>query len=804
MKRFLSMLICLSMVFTLFVYVPVSASVEVTYTGPQSIYYLNFEDAALGTADITSFSGVTCPDDSANITAEIKTDSGDTNKYLTIATPNNANGRVFYTGTPTVSGVDKYVVEYRIRPNLGNNGVIKPRKGGASYGVLTASFYKNAIRGWNVDDTNDVRVGTYTDGKWITVTIVYDTDFVDANGNAWTSESGDKYFERDIYIDGKLMTNESIKNLASETNLTFMDETAERRRIINQMWLYNQAGASYDLDYMRYYASNDTFAAKLASDTEVAVTGAEVYFNNIPTEAELKEKISVVDLNGNTVATVGSATINNNSDPSTEYAQSITLNFSEALEPGTGYKLKIDGLSDFSENTLSTELGFTTTTDIENKAYVNPQSIYYYDFEDDAEGKTVDSNGFYSYSGSSKVGIRTTEAANGTYTAAKDAETENMYLAIRNSYPEDNSKLSRVLTQDSCTISDADKYIIEYKIRPNLGTNGAITSFEPDRGYGVPTVSMYRGDFYSVNNFSDESNKLGDGDTNVTYEDGKWYTITAVYDGDYKTKDGSNYLVRDVYINGELAESGIESAYMANHTDFINGTGNMWTTINPYYGGAADIDYIRFYASANTFTVKVPETTDIVAGDGIEVQFNNIPLKADLLSKAVILDENGDEVCGIKGVTYNNNFNLGETYAQSITLNFEEALDKNTTYTLKLNGVSDISGNKVYHSEQFTTGSLDNYEYGSFAFAADNKTVSIDITKNVSESKKYKLIIAGYEEYNGGIKMLSAVEKEITIENGAKTYTSNEIDVTDCDYVKAFLWEDMKPVIMQDKKTITQ
>lgn len=765
MKRFLSMLVCMSMIFTLFVSVPVSAT-TVTYSGPQSIYYMNFD----GVTDATSISGFYAYKNSGTI--EVVTE--DSNNILRLSSTGKTTQLNQYriTATKSTPAADKYVIEYKIRPNLSTTGIFKAQPGNY-YGVETATFYKNKIGKSGFSDTS---VGTYSDGEWYTVTVVFDG--VDSATTPTTTT-------RDIYINGKLKTRDIEDSVY--TQACFVNQTDKMRTTIYQYNAVANSSSSVDIDYIRYYASNDTFAAKLPNDSAVALDSVEVYFNNIPTEEELKEKISVVDLAGTKVADVSSYTYND-FDTCEDYAQSITLNFSEALEPGTDYKLKIDGLTDFAVNTLTTDLTFTTTSDIENKDYVAPQEIYYQDFENITAGTIT------SWTANSTIpGFYMTTQEN-TAAVVSDSAVDRKYFKLTGIA----GKYSAFQIYDtSATMPDnPDKYIVEYKIRPtNVYGSGSAVYSTYGGSYGLPTLGLYQYNFNT--NTLDATTEVG------TYENSEWYTIHIVYDGEV---DDSGNTVRDIYINGVLAKKDISQA--GTSLNFMtNGTGHMITTL-AYLGradGSLEVDYIKYYASADDFTVKVPETTDIATDIGIEVQFNNIPDIESLIANAVILDADGNEVCGIKDVTYNNNFNPGKEYAQSLTLNFAEVLDKNKTYTLKLNGVKDISDNKVYHTENFTTANVDSFEYSDFTFAEDSTTVSVSITKNVNASKDYTLIIAGYDGYSGGVKMVSVAEKKISTVKGTNvSYTSKAIDVTNCDYVRAFLWDGMKPVIIQGQKTIGQ
>ena len=435
-----------------------------------------------------------------------------------------------------------------------------------------------------------------------------------------------------------------------------------------------------------------------------------------------------------------------------------------------------------------------TSTEVE---YSGPQSIYYLDFESAEVGTT----------GVDYPGVSATDAHGTNYTATvmQDAGDTNKYLNVA-MLAKSNARLNFEKKTTEAHVG-ADKYVIEYKIRPNLGAGGVIKPRAGGGTYGVLTAALYQGNIREYTTTGD--NVIG------SYTTGDhWYTFTIVYDADYVdstgapwvegTSTGTKYYVRDVYLNGEkLNDEGIKHKVTSSETNFLTKSATMKHMLWLYNSASAsyDLGYMRYYASADEFAAKLPEYSD-TAVDSIDVWFNNIPVEADLLSKIEVVNASGTKVAGVESVSFNNEtFDPGTDYAQSVNLAFDTDLVPGTSYKLKFNGVTDFAGNALNTELTFTTG--ESFEYGSFEFAGDNKTVSIDITKNISADKVYKLIIAGYEEYNGGLKMVSAAEKDITITSGTNTYTSNALDITG-DYVKAFLWDDMKPVVTQGEKSITQ
>lgn len=352
---------------------------EVSYTGPQSIYYIDFEDAAVQSyftdGSVDSKDAVNLPGITANRCSgetEVKTESE--NNYLSLKTTGKSDAqfeRFVVSGQNSVTNADKYVIEYKVRPNLNGNYGIMMARPEASYGVANATFYKGSIRpsgtSESVSSSSGEYVMSYTNGQWYTVTVVYDGNYVDELGSVWTdSSTGTKYTLRDIYINGELLK-QNVKEAAivkradqGTFETDFIDQATVMRTAIVVYGVNASQSQSADIDYIRYYASNDTFAAKLPQAGSSELNGIEVQFNNIPVKDDLKNKISVVDSEGNEVTTISSATINNNFNPGTEYAQSVNLVFNTQLDPGSSYKLKFDGLTDFAGNTLSTELDFST------------------------------------------------------------------------------------------------------------------------------------------------------------------------------------------------------------------------------------------------------------------------------------------------------------------------------------------------------------------------------------------------------------------------------------------------------------
>lgn len=91
---------------------------------------------------------------------------------------------------------------------------------------------------------------------------------------------------------------------------------------------------------------------------------------------------------------------------------------------------------------------------------------------------------------------------------------------------------------------------------------------------------------------------------------------------------------------------------------------------------------------------------------------------------------------------------------------------------------------------------------GEFTFSEDFRTVSFTFKEDITETKNYFLIIAGFSEFSGTEKLLDISVKEICPDDESLIYTSESIDVNGCNLVKAFLWDGISPVVHLERKNI--
>jgi len=271
------------------------------------------------------------------------------------------------------------------------------------------------------------------------------------------------------------------------------------------------------------------------------------------------------------------------------------------------------------------------------------------------------------------------------------------------------------------------------------------------------------------------------------YKDGEWITLKNVYYNSPVNIDGTDYLRRDIYINGQFAKTVYDdwNAYKGFidgqtwHSYFRFRVRDRYSKINTE--GKVYIDYIRIYKTSDSFAAKLTAVENVDTSF-VNVQFNSTPVLSDLTDKIYIADENGVKVSDIAVPEFVNEFNA-DGYAAKVNLWFANGLELGKTYKLCIDGISDIAGNKLYQEESFTTKA---------APEAEGLTLSGGIaTVTVNEyTEPLTLIVAGYEVTDGVEKMVKVVEKTITA-----TGTFSTEEAVEADVVKAFLWKGTKPVV---------
>jgi len=210
-------------------------------------------------------------------------------------------------------------------------------------------------------------IGTYTDGEWLTLKNVYYSTPVMIDLSDDGIDNPTQQLRRDIYVNGQFIKTEYDswddfgKYIIGNQNFSLYFRLRDKHTYVedtNTLNTVNTEGKVF-IDYIRFYKTVDSFAAKLDKAENIDTSYINVVFNNTPVDADLTSKIYIADENGTKVSDISVPEFVNefNADG---YASNVNLWFKDELENGKTYKLCINGVTDIMDNTLYQEETFTT------------------------------------------------------------------------------------------------------------------------------------------------------------------------------------------------------------------------------------------------------------------------------------------------------------------------------------------------------------------------------------------------------------------------------------------------------------
>ncbi|MBE7019857.1 MAG: hypothetical protein E7411_00280 [Ruminococcaceae bacterium] len=746
MKRILSLLLSVTVILSAFSFVlPAYASGEEALI--DYLYYDDFSTTDKMTNYFTSYNPtVKIWDAEANAMADAyKSNFSLTDNTLKVT--NTTTGGVTRVGfrTPTPVDKPKLIISLDVKPNFTTT---------AGYGFGSRDLYGSGT--FHILDKGNITAhtagtaqntgATYAKGEWINITLVYDNDNTKNNN-------------RDIYVNGV--------NCGAYTNPSASWQYADKGFVEFLPQFYSKAGDSVQLDNIEVYAYPTELKYELESAT---VSEVKINFNMIPDSTTLIPANFIVK-EGNTTITPANVTL------SKENERQAVLTFNEALIPGTVYTVSAQNVTAGASKTddVSDTIALASSPELSFK--VAPAKV---------EWKETNEFWCYNYENLTPVtGLGKDEAANGVY----EFGTGGLY-----NIEEVDGQKALTMQQNSTSATDTyafirpnksnyasvDAYAVEMKVKVDFSKNPENAMFDArsNPGYGLKFTAMHNGGIYTDDGLTDS---IG------IYKDGEWITLKNVYYNSPVNIDGTDYLRRDIYINGQFAKTVYDdwNAYKGFidgqtwHSYFRFRVRDRYSKINTE--GKVYIDYIRIYKTSDSFAAKLTAVENVDTSF-VNVQFNSTPVLSDLTDKIYIADENGVKVSDIAVPEFVNEFNA-DGYAAKVNLWFANGLELGKTYKLCIDGISDIAGNKLYQEESFTTKA---------APEAEGLTLSGGIaTVTVNEyTEPLTLIVAGYEVTDGVEKMVKVVEKTITA-----TGTFSTEEAVEADVVKAFLWKGTKPVV---------
>lgn len=765
MKRILSLLLSVTVILSAFSFVlPAYASDEVE-PFIDYIYYNDFStvsDAAeyLQGTNYTTMSSIY--NGSGFVSGFEHTSSGTVK--MTAPVSSNYSGIVI-DGKDANGNIPKLVVSYNIKPKFARNdsyyyatvqdnrgtsniALYNNTNGGAGRGIYSGM---TESRTW--DEGNKLQdVSSFDGSKWYNITIVYDNDSSKTNN-------------RDIYVNGAFT--------GTHTALSTTSYNYAKSGTVQISNYFNPYTGDYiEFDDFKAYAYPSELKYELVSATSNEV---KLNFNMFPDVATVIPENFIVK-SGEETITPTTASV------SSDDLGQVVLTFSEDLTPGKTYKVSAANLTAGSSTTdvadtltlSSTPAELSFSVSVPPVEWSETSELYYFDYSNYSE-QTFTSFAFRT-DGISGCGNQ------GIYKIEKDSDNEENKLFTIQQNGTSNTATNVTLWGDKANYASGNIYALELKIKTDFSKYPDVAIFDTraQSGYGLNFTALHNGGIYT-----NGSCEEGVG----TYTDGEWITLKNVYYSSPVNIDGTDYLRRDIYINGQFAKTVYDNwSALGSHT---NGSSNFLMTMRIRDKDDSDglintegkiyIDYIRVYKTSDSFAAKLTAVENVDTSF-VNVQFNSTPVLSDLTGKIYIADENGVKVSDIAVPEFVNGFNV-DGYAADVNLWFANGLGLGKTYKLCIDGISDIAGNKLYQEETFTTKAVPE---------AEGLTLSGGIaTVTVNEySEPLTLIVAGYEVTDGVEKMVKVVEKTITADGTFSTEEAVEADV-----VKAFLWKGTKPVV---------
>lgn len=754
---------------------------------PANTYFWNddFSGESIDTSYISAYNATTLINDGTTVDSRYSLTEEDTLKFGAYA-----KGTYFVKDVTSVANKPKLVISYSVKP-LSAEDVNGSRK---DYGISTV-YLRNGII---YDNENGNNIGTYESGKWLDITCAYDN----------VSNT------RDIYVNGEYLATAECKTLAA--------------------WQYSNSGRAYFCFYHYGYARVGTefdnlevYALPVGLRYDIADASVEslsLKFNITPeADTVIPSNFTVLDKDGNEVA-VSSAEL-------VAGAQGLVkLTFENELKPFSDYTVTAKNIITGSEenDVIGTALKLGNNAPVKFSTagaaaieYVNDGTVFYNDYSasvasaESELGQIATAAEFKTASLAGATGVVTTDFisdtnySNGIYEVSK--EDGNKYISMTQSSTA--VPYWRTFVK-AANIAAYDTVAFEYRVRPHLEVEGVRPIFESRNGdyYGIPMPILFDGKITFGGYEADKT--IG------KYHDGEWITLTTVYHRGYVTVEGdeNSYVKTEIYADGEKIFDGF--AKVESNTDlncFTEGsTKNAMVTlrVRDYYGKAntgatVDMDYMKIYAPGETFNGKLTESEN-VSTEKIGMVFNSIPSYDEIASKVTVIDEAGVKVSDVVYADFLGEENIGTGYDSKAELVFATELEDNKNYILKVDGLTDVSGNEMTQYYPFTTGIGDIFSDGFTIETreADGKTyakVSAKVLNKSLPETALTVTIASYT-LSGEIEtMVNIAEKNVTltVSEDGQSFVSEEIEVTGADFVRGFLNKGTKAFIPAGEFPIT-
>ena len=689
----------------------------------------------------------------------------------------------------TASSKPKMVVSLNVK-NDANGDIFGNRSGG--YGTDFVSF----IGGKILTLQGGAEIGTYKGGEWVNVTCVYDnaSDF------------------RDIYINGVH---------AGKHEVTSWKYSASGRLYLCfAAYVYAERGI--EIDNLQIYALPKGLKYDIASaDTK----GVNLEFNITPDAATvIPENFTVLDKNGEEVKIASAELVKGK--PS-----EVKLTFETDLAAYSDYTVSAKNITTGSEenDVIGSALVLGNNNPVKFSTagaaaieYANDGTVFYNDYSSAVASASAEVGQLEEYAdfqavaaAGAKGSVITDTVGNanfysrGIYKVGK--EDGNKFISMTQNSTSDTYWTTRVRAAD---VPDSESIAFEYRVRPHLEIEGQRPIFESRNfgGYGIPMPILFDGKI-TFGGYEAE-NVIG------KYHEGEWITLTTVYHKGYITVEGdaNTYVKAEIYADGEKIYEGLVKTVnedLSFLNEAVTGKIAMFTLrVRDYYsanntGASIDMDYMKIYAPGETFNGKLTESEN-VSTEKIGMVFNSIPSYDEIASKITVVDEAGVKVSDVVYADFLGENNIGDNYDAKAELIFATELEDNKNYILKVDGLTDVSGNKMTQYYPFTTGIGDIFSDGFTIETreAEGKTyakVSAKVLNKSLPETALTVTIASYT-LSGEIEtMVNIAEKDVTltVSEDGQSFVSEEIEVTGADFVRGFLNKGTKAFIPAGEFPIT-
>lgn len=771
MKKILSLALSLAVILSAFTFVMPQASTE---EAPfiEYLMYKDFSDASSLSEVYNGHNSTTAIYDSS--TGAFK------DEYATRGYELTEEGTFKMKGTKSVyhtrflekkvTPLPKLVFSYDIKTNMsGSKGYYISVKDN-TYGASAVALYDNGIIYAN--HKKSVQLGTFTAGQWTNITIVYDN----------VNPSG-AYNKRDIYIDG-------VYAGTNQVTATAKLDYVQAGRLSYSPAIYLNTTQYVEFDNMKAYALPSNLDYEVENGAGKTIT---VNYNMIPsTGATEASNYTVTDKSGNAIAVTSAVVSERN-------PAQVVLTLASELAPYGEYTVKVNGENVKAATeaaaegvtrvvaeaiTISAEdAGCTFGAKVETFPFEDTENVYCVDYENLTEATVASIGGKYNSS------------TNVSYNASASLTVDGDYKYLTVEQLKTTAQINSRFGIDTYDFSgEPSAFIYEWKVRTHFSENPrAMFEIRDGEFFGPAFAALYNGKVYDRRIRDDSAKVIGE------YTDGEWITLTSVYFTEYVEVEGVQKIRRDTYINGKYAATNYENVPAdgdnAGYYSFLKNTGNSFClspAIRNYAsqgteaGATVDIDYHKLAKASAKLTAELADAKASPAGY-VDLFLNNIPDEASLIENAYVVDEESALASKILYCEYPQGFNVS-AYSQKARLWFENKLENEKTYKLRIIGAKDIYGNELKFEAEFVTAVPD-AENLVITKAEGKATATVTVNK---PSEDFVLRIAAYKNIDGALIMTGSAEAALSAEGEV---TTDSIDVSSADVVKAFAWKAGRPVM---------